>query len=105
MTIPGVGSVTASAIRATIQDASAFASGREFAAFLGLTPRQNSTGGWWAPGSRMAGPDRLFSLNNYGRLAAPASERSGLVATVRLLVPPETEDEARMSAPPRIQWA
>ena len=27
------------------QDASAFASGREFAAFLGLTPRQNSTGG------------------------------------------------------------
>ena len=45
MTIPGVGPVTASAIRATIQDASAFASGREFAAFLGLTPRQNSTGG------------------------------------------------------------
>jgi transposase len=30
---------------ATIQDAGAFASGREFAAFLGLTPRQNSTGG------------------------------------------------------------
>jgi transposase len=45
MTIPGVGPVTASAIRATIQDAGAFASGREFAAFLGLTPRQNSTGG------------------------------------------------------------
>src|SRR5277367_833574 len=45
MTIPGVGPVTASAITATIQDAGAFASGREFAAFLGLTPRQNSTGG------------------------------------------------------------
>ena len=45
MTIPGVGPVTASAIMATIQDASAFASGREFAAFLGLTPLQNSTGG------------------------------------------------------------
>ena len=30
---------------ATIQDAGAFAGGREFAAFLGLTPRQNSTGG------------------------------------------------------------
>jgi transposase len=39
MTIPGVGPVTASAIVATIQDASALASGREFAAFLGLTPR------------------------------------------------------------------
>ncbi len=45
MTIPGVGPVTASAITATIQDMSAFASGREFAAFLGLTPRQSSTGG------------------------------------------------------------
>jgi len=45
MTIPGVGPVTASAIVATIQDASAFAGGREFAAYLGLTPRQSSTGG------------------------------------------------------------
>jgi transposase len=44
-TIPGVGPVTASAITATIQDMSAFASGREFSAFLGLTPRQSSTGG------------------------------------------------------------
>jgi transposase len=39
MTIPGVGPVTASAILATVQDPSAFASRREFAAFLGLTPR------------------------------------------------------------------
>jgi transposase len=45
MTIPGVGPVTASAITATVQDAGAFASGRDFAAFLGLTPRQSSTGG------------------------------------------------------------
>ena len=40
MTIPGVGPVTASAIMATIQDFAAFSSGREFAAFLGLT-REN----------------------------------------------------------------
>lgn len=45
MTIPGIGPVTASAIVATIQDAGAFGSGREFAASLGLTPRQRSTGG------------------------------------------------------------
>ena len=45
MTIPGIGPVTASAITATIQDMSAFASGREFSAFLGLTPRQSSSGG------------------------------------------------------------
>jgi transposase len=45
MTIPGVGPVTASAITATIQDAGAFASGREFSGFFGLTPRQSATGG------------------------------------------------------------
>jgi len=45
MTIPGVGPVTASALLATVQDFGAFSSGREFAAFLGLTPREHSTGG------------------------------------------------------------
>ncbi len=45
MTIPGIGPITAAAIVATVQETSAFASGREFAAFLGLTPRQNSSGG------------------------------------------------------------
>jgi len=45
MTIPGIGPVTASALLATIQDFAAFSSGREFAAFLGLTPREHSSGG------------------------------------------------------------
>ena len=45
MTIPGIGPVTASAMVASVQDPGAFGSGREFAAFLGLTPRQSSTGG------------------------------------------------------------
>jgi transposase len=45
MTIPGIGPVIASAITATVQDASAFRGPREFAAFLGLTPRQSSSGG------------------------------------------------------------
>ena len=44
-TIPGVGIITATALSATIADPSAFRSGREFAAFLGLVPRQNSSGG------------------------------------------------------------
>jgi Transposase IS116/IS110/IS902 family len=44
MTIPGFGPITASAMAATIQDTSGFASPREFAAFLGLTPKQNSSG-------------------------------------------------------------
>jgi len=37
--------LTASAIAATVPDPSFFRSGREFSAWLGLAPRQNSTGG------------------------------------------------------------
>jgi transposase len=44
-TVPGIGPLIASAITATVADAAAFRSGREFAAWLGLTPRQKSTGG------------------------------------------------------------
>lgn len=44
-TIPGVGPVTASALSATIADASLFKSGRQMAAWLGLVPRQCSSGG------------------------------------------------------------
>jgi transposase len=43
--IPGVGHLTASAVVATVADARTFRSGREFAAFLGLVPRQSGTGG------------------------------------------------------------
>lgn len=45
MSVPGVGPITASALAASIQDISAFSGPREFAAFLGLTPRQSSSGG------------------------------------------------------------
>lgn len=44
-TIPGVGFITATAIAATVTDPSQFRSGRGFAAWLGLTPRPNSSGG------------------------------------------------------------
>jgi len=44
-TIPGIGIITASAISATIADARAFRSGRHFAAWIGLVPRQSGTGG------------------------------------------------------------
>jgi transposase len=43
--IPGVGPLTATAVVATVGDAKSFRSGREFAAFLGLVPRQSGTGG------------------------------------------------------------
>ena len=44
-TIPGVGIITATAMAASVTDPTLFRSGREFAAFLGLAPRQNSSGG------------------------------------------------------------
>jgi len=44
-TIPGVGIITATALAASVTDPGLFRSGREFAAFLGLVPRQNSSGG------------------------------------------------------------
>jgi transposase len=44
-TIPGIGPVTASAIAATVPDARQFSSGRQFAAWLGLTPKPRSSGG------------------------------------------------------------
>ncbi|HEJ6944092.1 TPA: IS110 family transposase [Serratia marcescens] len=43
--IPGVGPLIATAAVATMGDASAFKSGREFAAFVGLVPKQTGTGG------------------------------------------------------------
>jgi len=41
----GVGPVTASALAAKVSDARIFKSGRHFGAWLGLTPRQHSSGG------------------------------------------------------------
>jgi transposase len=43
--IPGIGIIGASAITATVTDPRAFRSGRDFAAWTGLVPRQDSTGG------------------------------------------------------------
>ena len=44
-TIPGVGVIGASAIAATVTNPKIFRSGRDFAAWIGLVPRQMSTGG------------------------------------------------------------
>ena len=45
MTIPGIGEKTATALAAAVGDASQFRNGREMAAWLGLVPRQHTTGG------------------------------------------------------------
>jgi transposase len=43
--VPGIGPVIATALVATVGDAKAFASGRHLAAWVGLVPRQHSSGG------------------------------------------------------------
>ena len=55
-TIPGIGFIIATALAATVTDARAFRSGRQFAAWLGLAPRQNSSGG----------KDRLGGISKMG---------------------------------------
>ncbi len=45
LTIPGIGIIGATAIAATVTDPKAFRSGRDMAAWIGLVPRQDSTGG------------------------------------------------------------
>lgn len=44
-TIPGIGPIIATALASSITDPSVFRSGRELAAWIGLVPRQSSTGG------------------------------------------------------------
>ena len=44
-TIPSIGVIGASAIVATVPDASIFKTGRDFAAWIGVVPREDSTGG------------------------------------------------------------
>ena len=44
-TIPGIGVIGATAIAATVTDPTVFRSGRDFAAWVGLVPRGDSTGG------------------------------------------------------------
>jgi transposase len=56
MAVPGVGKLVATAVLATIADAHHFNNGRDFAANLGLTPREHSSGG----------KQRLFGITKRG---------------------------------------
>jgi transposase len=69
-TIPGVGPITASTVVALAGDVSRFPSGRDFAAWVGLTPKQNSTGGKTRLGRITKAGDRtlrrLFVMGAFG---------------------------------------
>src|SRR5215470_17577280 len=68
--IPGVGPALATALVATVADPKAFRSGRDFSAWIGLVPKQNSSGGKDKLGSISKRGDRyLRSLFTAGALA------------------------------------
>jgi transposase len=73
-TIPGIGPLTASALAASIGDARAFRSGRELAAWLGLVPRQHSSGG----------TPRLLGISKRGNTALRTLLIHGARAIIRM---------------------
>jgi transposase len=60
MEIPGVGPIGASAVLAKVGDAKLFRSGRDFAAWIGLTGRDHGTGGKHRPGRISKQGDRML---------------------------------------------
>ena len=79
MEIPGVGPLLASAIVATVPDPAIFRSGRNLAAWIGLVPRQNSSGGKERLGSiTKAGHQYLRQMLIVGAMAVVRyAERNG----------------------------
>ena len=79
MEIPGVGPLLASAVVATVPDPAIFGSGRNLAAWIGLVPRQNSSGGKERLGSiTKAGHGYLRQMLIVGAMAVVRyAERNG----------------------------
>ncbi len=71
--IPGVGPVLATALVASIADPKAFRSGRNFSAWIGLVPKQHSSGG----------KDRLGSISKQGDRYLRSLFMAGALAVIR----------------------
>jgi transposase len=71
--IPGVGPALATALVATVADPRAFRSGRDFSAWVGLVPKQNSSGG----------KDRLGSISKQGDRYLRSLFTAGALAVIR----------------------
>lgn len=111
-TIPGVGPLAASAIAATVGDARQFKSGRELAAWLGLTPRQNSSGGK----ERLGGITRqgnayirrLLVLGATGQMRGARRDKAAGGAWFKTLCgrkPPRVAIVALANKTARVAWA
>jgi transposase len=111
MSIPGVGPLLASALVATVADPRAFKSGRNLAAWIGLVPKQNSSGGKERLGGITKQGDRyLRQLMVVGALAVVRyAERNGTRRPwlVQLLAkrPTKVATVALANKIARIAWA
>lgn len=73
--IPGIGPVTATALIAAVADPSAFKSGRDFSAWVGLVPRQHSSGG----------KDKLLGISKRGDVYLRTMLIHGARSSIRFL--------------------
>jgi transposase len=71
--IPGVGAVLATALVASVADAKAFRSARNFSAWIGLVPKQYSSGG----------KDKLGSISKQGDRCLRSLFAAGALAVIR----------------------
>jgi transposase len=111
--VPGVGTITATAIVAAMPDPASFDSGRSFAAWLGLTPRSSSTGGRVSNGRiSKAGDKHIRVLLVLGATSVLRRVRAGqptpLYGWVKKLLdrkPPRLATVALANKMARIAWA
>jgi len=109
-TIPGIGPIIATAIAATVVEPSGFASAREFAAWLGLVPRQHSTGGKARLGGISKRGNRylrrlLINGASANLLRSKATNANPWVIGLRRRRPPLVVAVALANKTARIAWA
>ncbi len=105
--IPGIGPLTATALVSTATDLSSFESGRQFAAWLGLTPRQTGTGGKTRQlGISKRGDLYVRTMLMHGARAVIArSQRSGWIERLLLRRPYSVVVAALANKLARTAWA
>ncbi|MET3854420.1 IS110 family transposase [Rhizobium sp. OAE497] len=111
LAIPGIGPVTASAIKAYVPDIAVFRSSRHFASWLGLTPRSHDSGGKSRPGRiSKRGNVTLRSLLYLGgltlvRIAKAKPEADPWLARLATNKPMKVAAVAAANKLARIIWA
>jgi transposase len=109
-TIPGIGPIIATAVAATVADPAGFRSGREFAAWLGLVPRQSASGGKARQGGISKRGDRylrrlMINGASANLLRSKATNADPWVIGLRRRRPPLVVAVALANKTARIAWA